>query len=153
MELRFGEHMGRHLAEVILRYPEYVTWMLEVPNPQGLLREAIESANHLIEIFDELPLTMPCQRDGCGEVADALEYERGRTGATCVCPNCRHHRAGVYHYSTYQGAIGIADNVYLPSVVILGLRRRLIRCLAECKGLGGNITRQKALRFFRRGGR
>jgi hypothetical protein len=150
MLLTFGKHFGRLLEAVVLKEPAYVRLMLSYEGANGPLARAQEEALRLIEIFDARPFLLPCTNPDCHRTATCCwlfyysfspKWWCGKCDLpqTLPCPDL------LYLFGTYGAAASYIETAYYPREEGM---RRLIRLMAEAKGLPEGFTDRAAEEFF-----
>jgi hypothetical protein len=65
MYIRFGKHRGETAESVVLKHPDFITWVLaQKPATEGFA-ELVQEFCRLIERFDSLPILTRCHEAGC----------------------------------------------------------------------------------------
>ena len=67
MIITFGKHKGKSLELVVIKWPDYVRWMIKQENPAGPLSRLRDGVTDLVETFDAKPLQRDCH--GCHRIA------------------------------------------------------------------------------------
>lgn len=146
-------HKGKLIETVVLKYPDFIRWLGSQPwnaNFQWLY-DLIEE---LKEKFDEKPLiNASCAGRSCGKSCSRrptrFTLYSGSWEAVFWCPDCDPLQGGANEtkitiVNTYDDAVFHAWRFDLPRLSY----RKLIRQLAEVKGLTGNFTDKNVLAFF-----
>lgn len=150
MSITFGKYRGRSVAEVVLKDPSYIVWMLREGDPGETLAKVCEEARHLIAIFNGKPIAKKCGGDGCNDTATHLTVYGGNVNTRFWCDNCDPYSAGASPgklsvVRTYGDAIQHVD-------WSCGGRKAfyevLIRTLAQAKGLPERATAKRIGEFF-----
>ena len=73
MDITFGKHEGKTVAELVIKEPKYVNWILDRTNPSGPMALVIREINRLINIFDSKPfISAKCSNMNCSNPVSRL---------------------------------------------------------------------------------
>jgi hypothetical protein len=150
MLLSFGKLRGRTVAEVVLKEPDYLLWMLDQQNPTWPMAQACTEARKLIRIFDGKPFLRNCRGTGCGDQA---------TRVTVYGPNIRPEywwdECDPYSLGADEGKLqeirSYSDAIHHVGVWCQGRKtdlRQLIGSMAGAKGLARKVGAQQAVGLF-----
>jgi hypothetical protein len=150
MMLTFGKHHGKLLETLLIQEPAYVAWMLGCESPSGPLAQAQQEAVRLIRLFDCRPLREQCSGSGCGRRATRASVYIGSVSPRWWCEECDPYQAGATGgklriVQSYLDAVRHAEMFFSPRQAGM---RRLIRYLAEAKGLPSRLTAEVTSEFF-----
>lgn len=157
--LWFGKHHGTLIEQVMLKAPDYIHWCLR-ELPRERFRAELGHIEACMELFDAKPLTALCSErignratgERCTRTGGILAISLGVQGvvrpAGVVCDECVRARGrkaiadGLIE--SYEGALSAAGGYS-------GRRecfRRVVKAMAEAKGLTRPWTEEKVLAFF-----
>ncbi len=88
MMITFGKYLGTTYEKLLFEHPEYVLWMFSVVNPAGLLAEAVQRVQTLIEKLDSTPVKRDCNDKGCLEKATRYCLSETRPEPMWFCDKC-----------------------------------------------------------------
>ena len=88
MIITFGKYLGTTYEKLLFEHPEYVLWMLNVENPAGLLVEAVQRVQKLIDKLDSIPVNRDCNDTGCLEKATRCCLSQSSPEPTWFCDKC-----------------------------------------------------------------
>ncbi len=150
MDLTFGKYRGVALEHVLLTNPDYIDWMRSEDDPTPLLRAARTEARLLVRIFDRKPFVEKCHSTKCANTATRGTVHGANIQLVCWCAGCNPYQLGaddgrlqiVSRFDDVSGHVAFHCNGREQDY------RRLVRNLAEAKGLMGRVTRESALEFF-----
>lgn len=144
----FGKFQGRFVEELILKEPEYIDWILRVPNPRGSMLEVVEAAVRLIGIFDAKPLIKPCRGTDCGKLATRCVVYGQTLSLSFWCDGCDPYSLGAARgmlraFPGYRDACMQPWGTGNPKEL-----KTLIRDVARAKGLPNRVGQNEAITFF-----
>jgi hypothetical protein len=151
MRVHFGKQKGKLVEELVIKNPDYVSWVLSVPNPTWALAALRDEAQRLIQLFDAKPFIRQCQGEGCANLACRLSvYVDNTSELMWWCAECNPYQMGanggrLFMVSTYHGALGHIRNIcgnHKASMI------ELIRGLAAVKGLPSRSGEKQLMEFF-----
>ena len=137
MKFKTGELFGMRLEELLLRKPHSAQWhMWDHPHD-----EETKDLHRLIEIFDSKPFVTKCDR--CKRKA-TVAY--GEIGVDMLRFWCTKHDPG----AAFGSGVVLASVSRVMRVIPNSrrMRKRLMRRLAEAKGLPKRVGKRQALAFF-----
>jgi hypothetical protein len=149
MSLDFGKHRGKLLETVVIKEPGYIHWMLS-EDASGRMTRAQEKARRLIEIFDAKPLLYRCHNPDRDRTATYCSLYGDNLSPLWWCDACDPCSAGAPGYK-----LNLVKE-YMHAVWHIRMhcgdreegKRRLIRILAEAKGLPDRVTAKAVAEFF-----
>jgi len=151
MNISFGEHKGKSVAEVILKHPDYVKWVLEKNDATGELLTTQNEMIKLIDIFNSKPFTKKCRGNNCVKTSIMCTARKeDYSGLYWWCDKCYHYENVIYtdvHHiiRSYQDALSYVANICKNRKEdYVGLIKRL----AEEKGLKKRATKNDIEKFF-----
>jgi len=97
MTINIGENKEKSLAEIMLKNPKNVKWVLGQSDAEGALKKICEEIKRLIRIFDSKPFTKQCGGHNCHNLATrCTAYEDNFTALKWWCDNCDPYQSGVH---------------------------------------------------------
>lgn len=150
MQVTFGKLKGKSVANVVLRHPDYIVWMLGKDTPSTQMAVVLREARRLIAIFDAKPFLANCFGSSCGKPAARFSVYRGGLLLYFWCGACKPYSAGAAsdHLSighTYRNAL---NHVRSYNGGNREDYKHLIRRLAEAKGFPERYSEKRAGKFF-----
>lgn len=149
MVIPFGKHRGESAEHVMLKDPQYVMWVLAQTPETGAFARLAREFRRLIDRFDSLPIVAVCDEPGCDRPATCGTLHRGQCVPYWWCPSCDPLSGGrsgkLVRVRTFSEACWYAVsncNGRKPDMA------RLIRSIAEAKGLEVRVREAKASAFF-----
>jgi hypothetical protein len=144
----FGKHKGKLEQVLVIRWPDYVSWVLSQPQPSGPMIPLATKFKALIEAFDRKPILKKCFR--CKEPATRYSLYRNSVNAYWWCDACDPYSSGAIEGRltigrTYREAL---RHVQYSCGDTATEARTVIRMLAEAKGLPRRMNEAAALKFF-----
>ena len=147
--LPLGKHEGELIPRLLFTHPHYINWCLNYMD-EGIGRQAVDSINYFIDLFDRKPSRMRCQgRPDCNERAKYLavkpvvepEYPQ------YVCSRCASQFKDYVLIETYKQALEFVEKHCMGSVIEFS---RAIKYLSKGKGWRNKskTTDVKVIRFF-----
>lgn len=148
MILNFGKHNGKSTELLLLKYPDYVKWVLEKSDANGALLAVKNNFKYLIDRFDKKPLIKKCFL--CKEPSTRLSFYIGNTSPMPWCANC-----DPYSNGAIEGKL-IIFNDYLKALNFVQLYcggtkggyGEIIKSIASLKGLPNRVGEKQAQSFF-----
>jgi hypothetical protein len=135
---------------VVLKDPDYVQWMLTQSEPSGALARVRAEALRLMATFDAKALVAPCSGHGCRRLATRFSAYAGNTGLLNQWCDCDPYQTGaapgklrILH--TYRQ--GLAHVEQRCGGLKSGYRK-IIKLMAQAKGLPTRVGDQQAAAFF-----
>lgn len=154
MRMPFGKYKDHYVAEVVVKYADYVRYCFEVKNPDHQMSLVVDKMKRLIIIFDEKPITRNCMTDGCRNKATKLfaNCNIEEVFVSCWCNHCDPYESdeiGEYFKEiwTYSDAAHFVRDHYNYRPYYLGA---IIRSLSKAKGLNRNASGEECRLFFKR---
>jgi hypothetical protein len=138
------------LELLVLREPERFERVLDQRGHHGGHGEA-SRVEKLVERFDAMPFKVACKGSGCGRAATRCTVYGENTGYLCWwCDACDPHQQGALRgklsvVATYRDAL---RHVRVHCRGRQADYRRLVRALAEAKGLPWRVGAREARAFF-----
>jgi len=150
MRLTFGKHSERTVAEIVLKEPDYLLWMLAQRATTDPLAEACKEAKRLLRVFDRKPFLRDCSHEGCANKATRITVYVQSILSQFWCDDCDPYSEGanagkLQVISTYGQAI---EYVNLWCQGRKSDLKGLIRDMARAKGLPERVGAQQATAFF-----
>jgi hypothetical protein len=150
MYIRFGKHRGETAESVVLKHPDFITWVLaQKPATEGFA-ELVQEFCRLIERFDSLPILTRCHEAGCARPATRYTLYCGAITPYWWCATCDPIASGarprkLIRLRTYSEAC------HYVAADCNGRRAdlaQLIREIARAKGLPDRVREAEAVSFF-----
>jgi hypothetical protein len=151
-KMPFGRHEGKLIADVILRYPDFIHWW-QVECNKSNYRLFETEVYRLIAFFDEKPFVVPCSGKvkGIPCTRPVTQFSLYYNSASPVfwCDECDPQGLGAG-----AGTLRMASGYFgaLQHAEWCSPRRRsqrqVIREIAQAKGLTSKMTQEKIIRFF-----
>jgi hypothetical protein len=151
MDITFGKHAGKALELIILKEPDYLTWMLAQTGATGAMKQAQLEAERLISIFDKKPYIKACEGNSCGKPSTRCTvYMHNVLTPYWWCANCDPYQSGansgkLYPISTYRQAL---QHVALHCGGKASDCKAIIKEMAIAKGLPSRVGKPQAQKFF-----
>ncbi len=149
MIMRFGQHQTKTVESLVVRKPDYISWVLDRAATTAGFHEVQVHARRLIAIFDAKPYAIRC--GGCGQAASRCVVYVGSPRPYFFCSACRPTSLGadegkLRELTSYREAISWIATTCNGRKDDL---RHLIHEMASAKGLRKRVTHATALAFFR----
>jgi hypothetical protein len=146
MRFSKGKHEGKAFEEVLLKDPAYAQWLTTKGAP-ALAKEF----HKLIRLFDQKPMTVPCVE--CGNTATRATGYTGSRALFFWCESCNPRRSGasvaasskLHLVRTFNDAMQHIDKTLNGDQTA---KAKIVRYLAEAKGLPKRVDEDAALAFF-----
>lgn len=151
MEVQFGKHAGKSLELIVLKEPDYLTWMLGQSDATGAMKHAQKEAERLITIFDKKPFIKTCEGNSCGKPSTRCTvYTNNVRTPYWWCADCDPYQSGanrgkLYSVSTYRQAL---QHVTLHCGGRTSDYKAIIKEMAIAKGLPSRVGKPQAQKFF-----
>jgi hypothetical protein len=150
MIIGFGKYRGQPAESVLLAHPDYVMWALAQDAETGPLAHLSREFGRLIDHFNSLPFIVSCVGEGCDRTAMCCTLHQRAVVPYFWCSSCnplaernppaKLVRVGTYHEACYY-VCAHCNNRKTDMV-------RLIRQLAQAKGLPDRVGEREAIAFF-----
>jgi len=149
MRIEVGQYNGTEIEVIVLKYPEYVAWILRKECYNKLAEAKIEIMR-LIEIFDRKPITKNCMGHNCTSNATRCTVFGSLINLYWWCDSCDPLQSGalaiqIQVIKKYGEAL---RHVELYCGGHKKYYRSLIGLMAKAKGLPNRVDDQKAINFF-----
>lgn len=144
MIMKSGKYEGLSGEQMVLKHPDHVQWYLqEYPKTTWS-----DEYRRLLHRFDAKPFVSRCT--GCKGEATRMSAYRGEDGLLPWCDDCNPYRLGANDgklviVTTCAQALRHIDGTAEGN---RNFKRRIIRGLAEAKGLPARVTVASAAAFF-----
>jgi len=151
MNITFGKHKGKSIGSLVLKEPDYVSWLLSNADCGAAMLAAIKEASRLIAIYNDKPFQKPCHGKNCSSQATRCSvYMSAVSTPMWWCDTCNPYRAGasegqLQSIRTYQDAL---VHISLHCNRRKRSYRTLIKKLAKAKGLPDRVTEKQVSGFF-----
>jgi hypothetical protein len=151
MKLGIGKkHPHRSMELIVVRWADYIGWMIGRKNPKGQLAVACVEAKRLIAEFDRKPILRPCMNRDCALPATLFSLYIGNISPCWWCAYCNPYSLGARRgklviVMTYEDAL---DFVTLWCGGTRLEYKAVIRAMAEAKGLPRRVGEREAQAFF-----
>jgi hypothetical protein len=146
MRFKSGNHEGETTEEVLLKHPDFAQWTIqrypESPHGRAFIR--------LTQEFDDKPFTEDC-REECGRKATRATACRDSSGLYFWCDECDPFSTGARQVAVIYTLSELLRHVDSNADGNRALKRRIVRRLAEAKGLPKRVGEEAALDFFSQG--
>lgn len=145
MIIQSGKHKGKTAALVILKYPDWVEWLI-AKHPENSL---VAEFRRLIEIMNKKPFIENCR--SCEKLAvRASAYRNTPDDLYLWCDTCDPYGTGANHgklyiVTTFNSAL---EHVNYTCEGRRSDKRIIIRELAQAKGLPERVGASQAAAFF-----
>jgi len=143
MRFKSGKHEGNTTEEVLLKKPDFAQWTIErypeSPHGKAFIR--------LTQEFDDKPFTADCHGE-CGRKATRATACRDSSVLYFWCDKCDPLSTGARQVTIIYTLSGLLRHVDASAGGNRGLKRRIVRNLAEAKGLPKRVGEAQALEFF-----
>jgi hypothetical protein len=145
MEFKSGKHEGQTTEEVLLKKADYAQWLI-AEYPDSLHAKAFKQR---MRDFDSKPFTENCNGK-CGHKATRASAYRGGNLLYFWCDDCNPSSSGAEAGKlAIVRTIGqLLQHVDWSANGNREFKRRMVRQLAEAKGLPTRVGRKQALMFF-----
>lgn len=149
MQISVGKHRGTPIEILVLKEPDYVTWMLNSVSASGGLMTARAEAARLVRFFDAKAFVEDCNVPDCTNLSTRLSAYRGSVQTVPWCESCNLYSLGASAgklsvVRTYRDAV---DHVMISSGRRADLQA-VIKSLARAKGLPARVGHAQAEAFF-----
>jgi hypothetical protein len=149
MQVTFGKYAGTSLELLMLRAPEYIHWIVQ-QSATGALLELKSEALKLMKKFDAKPFNQVCHSRTCRLGATRATVYGDSLVPYWWCANCDPYGSGanagkLQIVRTYADALSHVEFYCSGHKSDYG---KLIRDLAEAKGLPVRVGEKKAQFFF-----
>lgn len=150
MIIRFGKHHGESAENVVLRDPQYVMWVMGQTPATGAFARLASEFRRLIERFDERPIVGCCGGYGCERPATCSTIHRGSCIPRWWCGGCdptavRNPPGKLIRVRSY---LEVCQYAVMYSNGRRADTARLIRAIAQSKGLEDRVGEVEASAFF-----
>ena len=141
--------LTKKLESVLLKHPDQIKWLLEKATYGDLLK-AKDQAKKLIAIFDSKPFTRKCGHKSCESISSHHLFipKDNLSGHAFRCkqcaPNPKTYIPGFQVISSYEESLKHVE-LYCNNKSNL---KKIIKILAEAKGLPRNAREKQILEFF-----
>jgi hypothetical protein len=145
MRFKSGKHEGMITEQVALTEPHFAQWTIEQypesPHGQEFIRHWRD--------FDDKPFTEDCHGE-CGRKATRASAYRGGPSLFFWCNKCSPSSTGAHSgkLTTIHTVSELLQHVDWSAGGNRALKTRLVRQLAEAKGLPKRVGEAQALEFF-----
>ena len=152
MYFKFGKYSDKLVEIVLLKDPNYIAWILGVPNPKGRMLLIKSEIQRLIRIFDAKPFLRNCRGRDCTRLATRLSvYFDDVYHPMYWCEDCDPSQMGARDgqlsmVKTYQDARLHHTLFHTPKSFL----KDLVRNMAVEKGLPKRVGEKEAEGFFGR---
>lgn len=149
MLITFGKHTGRSSEEVTLKHASYAKWVLEQVNAGSGLMALRKDIDKLIKKFDANPFSKSCH--GCSSPAtNVTAYWNNDAVLYRWCDSCDPYSAGANAGKLYvlRSVSDAFRHVQLRCGGTNGGYDRIIKALAQSKGLPNRVSASAAKNFF-----
>jgi len=145
MEFKSGKHAGKTTEEVLMKQPDFARWYVR-NHPDSPHAKAF---GQCAKAFGEKPFTEKCQGK-CGNRATRATAYRGTHGLMFWCNDCNPVSSGAegQKLSVVRTIRDVLDHIELTANGNRDYMRRIVRELAEGKGLKSPISKKKLETFF-----
>lgn len=150
MKLGFGKHAGKSVEILIIKEPQYITWMLKQA-ATGPMVLAQEHAQKKIAQFDAKLIVEQCNDKACARLAtQCVVYANNVTSPYWVCDSCNPYDLGapsgkLQALQSFEESCRYVANFCGNR---LSDHRTLILELARAKGLPKRVAGKAAINFF-----
>jgi hypothetical protein len=144
MEFKSGKHAGKTTEEVLLKEPDFAQWYIsKFPDAKHS-----KDLKRLIKEFDARPFTKECA--GCGGAATRASAYRGSPSLMFWCAECNPYSSGAGSGRLRMvSTVGdVLEHIDLTANGSRPYKRRIVRELAEGKGLPKRVGKKQAADFF-----
>jgi hypothetical protein len=145
MRFQSGKYEGKTTEEILLKFPDWALW--NVSNyPEAKHSKAFKE---LSDKFKVKPFTVPCD-GGCGDTATRASAYRNSPSLMFWCDDCNPTQSGASSAKlTIVRTIGEAlRHIGYTAEGNRDWSRKIVRALAEGKGLPQRVGEKAALAFF-----
>lgn len=149
MRMTFGKHWDVLIEILILKHPEYTSWLLNQAKATGKLAEAQTEAIRLIQILDRKPLVVNCRSSYCDNPATKLTAYAGNAEIAPWCDECNPCSSGSSRgkLSQVRTYCDVLNQVRTSSSRPADFASA-IKALAQLKGLPARVGEAQAIAFF-----
>jgi hypothetical protein len=150
MLIHIGKHAGKSVEVLVLRHPDYVSWVLGKEDATGELAAVRQEAIRLVRLFDRKPFVKQCQGKGCHERATRCSVRQGSPHAWWWCAGCNPTQFGAWH-ATLELLEGYGDAINYVQMYCRGRKvtlKVLITSMARAKGAPERVGAAQAMAFF-----
>jgi len=152
MNINFGnKYKGKSVAEVVLKHPDYVKWVLGKNDAIGPLMIVQNEILKLIGIFNSKPFIQKCKEKNCGKTATRCStYKDDFQGLYWWCDKCDPYQSGasagtLHMICTYQDVLHYVSDTCKNRKEDYML---FVKILAQEKGLPNRIKNGDIDKFF-----
>jgi hypothetical protein len=144
MRFQSGKFAGKTTEEVLLKFPDWAAWNVR-QYPDSKHSKVFKE---LWRTFDAKPFTAPCR--SCGEKATRASAYRGSPELMFWCDDCDPRSTGIESGKLrIVWTLGeVLEHVEITADGNRDWSRRIVRALAEAKGLPKRVGEKAALAFF-----
>lgn len=149
MQITFGKYSGKASEEVFLKHGSYVKWVLGQNNAGSGLSLLRNDFENLTSKFDAKPTLKPCHH--CKEEATLVTaYWNNDSNLYAWCNDCDPYSAGASMGKLYvlHKVHDAFKHVELRCGGTQGGYDRIVRALAQSKGLPVRVSATAAMQFF-----
>lgn len=148
MLLTFGKHQGRSVDEVVLKDPDYLLWMVRLPDPSDSMERVCDEARRLVGVFNSKPFLKTCA--ACQASATRISVYPGNVTPMYWCDHCNPYCCGaapgrLLLLATYQDAVShiLVRTFYTKTEI-----KQILRRMSRAKGLPDRLGKRQAQEFF-----
>lgn len=149
MYVTFGKHKGKSLEALVLKEPDYISWLL-TQNATGPMLLAQNEVKALIAKFNKKPMKQKCNGKSCTSLATRITVYRDNVSPYWWCGNCDPYQTGALDgklqvISDYVSALNHVD-LYCGSKK--SDFKKIIKEIAIGKGLPKRVGESQSQEFF-----
>ena len=149
MIIGFGKHNGRTTEQLVLREPDYVSWLLSKPDLSGRAVAVRQDIHRLLKTFDTKPFVKKCAK--CRKPATYGTAYIGNVPSFGYwwCGDCNPYSSGAYpgmlrRIRTYHDALEFVESCGGSKTDY----KAVIAKFVDAKGVQRPITAKNAANFF-----
>jgi hypothetical protein len=144
MRFQSGKFKDKTYEEVLLKHSDWVQWYMGKYPDSSVARKFVQ----LIRKFDKKPFVAKCE--GCSRPATRASVYRNSPSLMFWCHKCQPHSSGaekskVQAVTTLQEVL---DHIDQTANGVRAWKRKIVRQLAEGKGLPKKVGEKSAATFF-----